>query len=213
MALAKYESLLPEVAVHAPNCPEPALISAIRNACIEFCNATQILTQDMDAISVVSNEAVYDIDAGAGVDVVKVLQPLYFKGKKLESFSTLGVQAWTDWQAHTAPEPTAFTCFKPNEITLYPKPTADADLALTGRIVLAPSRASISADAGMLSDYRVELAAGALAHILAIPDQPYTNLQLAAVYGHTFASAKANGAITVRSAFMNAPLRVRFPGF
>lgn len=213
MPAARYETIAHLVSVHAVNCPDPAVIEAIRSACIDFCADTHYLTQDLDPISVVANEAVCSVDVAAGYDVLKVLDPLYFNGRRLPSFTSLGITPPSSWQARTAQEPTCFTCFTPAEIVLYPKPTLAATDAITGRVVLVPSRSSVSTDANLLADYREEIVSGALARVLSIRDQPYTDHVRAKAYAQDFFHAKANAAAHTRAAFVNAPLRVAYPGF
>lgn len=210
MATTRYDTLLPEVLMHAANCPEPVAVNAIRNACIELCEETLLYTQPLDAIAISANESVYPVEAPSGYDVVQVMKPLFFEGAKLVDFADMNVTAYTEWATQTGEQPLAWTCFSPGEITVYPIPTVSSSIGLTGRIALAPTSTSTGVEAWVLSDNRMALAAGALAQILDYPDQPFTNPKKAAQRALEFKVYLANKRADVNSGFMRSSLRVKF---
>ena len=63
MAEADYDSILPEIAPYAPNCPEPVMVNAVRNAVIDFCTVTGWLTQDLSPVTLAANTPTYEIEA------------------------------------------------------------------------------------------------------------------------------------------------------
>lgn len=210
MAQVSYEVLFPDVLVHAPNCPEPVVINAIRNACIEFAKGTLYLTEELDPIDVVANEPLIDIDTVAGYDVEMLVGDLFYDGKRLakKTVSELDATYHTSWREFTSPKPNGYVMYKPDEVRLVPIPTESLAGAITGRVALTPSRTSTRVDSGLVDFGRQSIAAGALAKIHMIPDQPYTNEAKAAAYDKAFRSAIANGAADVRSSFVRAPMRV-----
>lgn len=208
MAAANYDTLLPEVLMYAAQCPEPVAINAIRNACIEFCGESWFLQQDMDPIPIVANEVLYEVDAPSGYDVVQVLKPLYYSGAKLSDFAAFMVTSQQDWQQHTGTHPLAWTCFQPDEITVWPRPTSSG-ASLTGRIAVAPTVTSTTVEARLLTKYRLALRDGALAQILDYPDQPFTNPEKAKQFAAAFRSAMMNARVRVRQGFVSAPMHVR----
>lgn len=214
MAEVSYERLFNQTLVHVPNCPEPTVLVAVRDAVIEFCTDTLVLTRRFDPLSVEANEPTVLVDAPAGYDVLQVVGPIYFNGRRLVAKSGYE-EDWNtqDWAALTAEEPKEYVCFAPNEITLIPTPTVSADNAITGRAAYAPNHTSTRADSLVVDGYRHAISQGALSRLLAIPDQPYTNVEKAMVYGKMFGAAKANAAASARASFVSAPMRVKFPGF
>lgn len=209
MAAASYDTLLPEVLMYAAQCPEPVAINAIRNACIEFCEGSLYLQQDMDAIPVVANETVYPVDAPSGYDVVRVLKPLYYDGRKLGDFAAHGVDTSDDWRQKMGDYPLAWTCFQEDEITVWPVPLVGG-ASLTGRIAIAPTVTSTQVESRLLSGHRLVLRDGALAQILDYPDQPFTNPDKAKGFAARFASAITNARVQVAAGFIDAPLRVKY---
>lgn len=204
-----YEVLFPDVLVHAPNCPEPTVINAIRNACIEMANETLCLTEDMDPLSTVAGEALVEIYATAGYDVVQLVGDLHYKGRRLEKSNYLELDAaYSRSWASLSGEPQGYIQYRPTEVRLIPIPVISESAVITGHVALAPSRISTRCRDDLITLNREAIAAGALARILMVPDQPYTNEAKAGVYHKIFRSAVANAAATVRTSFNRAPMRV-----
>lgn len=210
MAEVSYDILFPEVMVHAPNCPEPIAINAIRNACIDFAKGTLVLTEELDPISVTANEPLVDIDTVAGYDVERLVGDLFFEGKRLSKKTTAELDAmyYQSWREFTSPKPSGYVMYKANEVRLVPIPTESAAGAITGRVALSPSRTSTRVREDLIAFDRQGIAAGAISKILMIPDQPYSNEAKAAVYERMFRAAIADGAADVRTSFVRAPMRV-----
>ncbi len=80
MAEVNFDTILKEVSPFVPNCPEPVMVNAIRNAAIDFCDFTGWLTQDLDPISVIANEPLYEIEADGDYEIARVMDPLWFNG-------------------------------------------------------------------------------------------------------------------------------------
>lgn len=210
MAAASFETLLPEVLMYAAQCPEPVALNAIRNACIELCNESLCLQEEMDPIATSANESAYPVDAPTGYDIVQVLKPLYFEGKKLQDFATMMVTSYEDWRQQTGNRPLAWTCFQPDEITVWPIPLQNSTSGLTGRIAIAPTVSATGVESRILSEYRLVLRDGALAQILDYPDQPFTNPVKADAFAKAFRAGVTNARVRVSQAFMDAPLRIQY---
>jgi hypothetical protein len=213
---ALYDTLFPEVLIHAPNCPEPTVITSIRDAVYEFCTETMWLTAEIDPIDVEANESDYEIPTPrAGYEVVEVTGPLWWGTRKLmrRNEDELDQLYGVNWRVLGSQFPETYVMRSPSTFTLVPTPTIDAPEIITGRVAVAPSLTSTRADSDLLRIHRVGLAHGALAKIYSIPDQPYTHEDKALLFGRLFNSAKGKAAARVRSGYSNAPARVVPPKF
>ena len=217
MAEALYETIFPEITTYAPNCPEPTVLEAVRDACYEFCTFTLFVTEEIDPISLIPNVNSYQIDCPrGGYEIIQVAGDLFIGGRALPAIDPAKLDrkyAALNWRTLTGDMPECFAQFKRDEITLVPVPSSTPVEVLTGRVALAPTRTSTRVDASLLSLYRTELAAGALRKICSIPDQPFSNPDMALFYGRVFSAAKGAGAARVRNSFNSAPLSVGFRKF
>lgn len=205
-----YEVFLPHVLPHVNNCFDEQVIIATRNACIDFCRETLILQQDLDPITTQTGVNTYEIDPPKGYVTGQVLG-LYYLTRKLERKSQLELErAFTrNWQSLTG-TPQAFTQFNANEITLVLCPAETKQAAVTGRFSYMPTRDSTTVDGVLYERYLEDIVAGVLAHLMATPNQPYTDVAASAYYRTQFRTAKQNTRAYVNGGMNNAPMRVRY---
>lgn len=205
-----YEAFLPHVLPYVPGCFDEQARIAVRNACIDFCRDSLVLQQDMDSISTVAGENTYDVDVPTGYVLAQVLT-LYYQGKRLERKSQLELERLytRDWQSLLG-TPQVFTQFTPDAVTVALKPDTAVSGSLSGRIALVPSRSSTTVEDVLLERYLDSIVSGSLARLMVTPDQPYTNLQFAAVNESKFKSGAAKTRSFVNGGMSHAPMRVRF---
>lgn len=210
MSPVQYQSFLPHVLPHAPNCFEEQALVAIRNACIDFCRDTQVLQRDVMPVSTLEGDGAYEISVPAGYVLGQVMS-LYYMGRRLERKSQLELEKLysRDWQSLTG-SPQAFTQFTQDEVTIVPRPSYAKDDAITGRISLVPTRTSATVDGVLFERYLDDIAAGALARLLLTPEQSFTNPSLAAAYAVRFRQGVASTRAFVNGGMNHAPMRVRF---
>lgn len=183
---------------------------AIRNTCIDFCRDTLVLQQDLDPITMVAGIATYELEVTRGYIPGQVLgvwylaRPLVRKSQlELEKLYT------RNWQSIEG-TPQVFTQFNFNEITLAPKPNETVRNAVTGRMSYLPSRTSTEIDDVIFERYLDEIVLGAVARLMATPNQPYTDAEGSLNYGRMFASKVAQARSFVQGGMNHAPMRVRF---
>jgi len=210
MSDISYELFLPHVLPYVPNAPDIQVVNAVRNTCIEFCQNTLVLQQDLDAISTVAGVGDYDIDVPSGYTLTQVVS-LYYKLSRLERKSQTELEKLytRDWQQISG-TPKCFTMLTPAVVTLVLNPSESAANALTGRIAYVPSRASLTIDPDLLERYAEHISFGTLFRLLTTPNEPYTDMQSAAYYGTKFRSMMATTKALVLGGNNHAPMRVRF---
>lgn len=213
MADAEYDTILSEVAPYAPNCPEPAMVNAVRNAVIDFCSVTGWLTQDLSPITLAANTPTYEIEADDNYELVRVMDPLWLDGVPVRARTELELRRQFSfaWAEQTALRPVSFTQLSNNEIRVVPIPTASVASPLTGRIVVKPSRASTGVDERLLEHHAECIAAGALERILRVPDEAYTSPEKAIFYGRQYRAMRNKARIEVAMAYGEAQSRVFIP--
>jgi hypothetical protein len=167
-------------------------VQALRNACIDFARDSLCLQIGIDPISTEINVAEYDIDTPKNTRLTQVMA-LYFKGRLIErrSFDYITHRSGRDWMQQRG-SPEVYTQLAPDAVTLYPCPEKSEQNALTGIIAYVPTRASTSTDDLMLERHAEVIARGAAAKLMQIPNEPFTNLQMAMAYHRQFTADKAN---------------------
>lgn len=205
-----YEKFLPHVLPHVNNCFDEQVIIATRNACIDFCRETLIFQQDLDPITVQAGVNTYEVDVPNGYVLGQVLG-VYYLTRRLERKSQLELErAFTrNWQSLQG-TPQAYTQFNQDEITLVLCPAETHANAITGRFSYLPSRTSTTVDNVLYERYLEDIVAGTLAHLMATPNQPYTDKAASSFYAALFRTAKQNTRSFVAGGMNHAPMRARY---
>lgn len=210
MSNIAYELFFPYVQPQVPACPDPSLVMAIRNACIQFCEDTLFLNDTIDSVQAAVGNNLYDLDAPTGQTVSKIKR-LFFDGRELfhkTPDELNGLYGVTDWQTTTG-TPLFFTQLATDQFMLVPVPEATG--SISGQVAYKPTRASTTVDSRLLEKYAEVIALGALARVYLQPDQPYTNPSNALAAGAMFSAGISNAKAYVRGGMDAAtPMRVRF---
>lgn len=174
------DDFLPLILPRAPGCPEPIAFDAIRQAAIEFCERTRIW-RDTDQFMA---DEFGDIFAPAQ-SVVYQIEDARFDGRRL---TPIGVQDLNgmypdcDWTTKTGEQPQYVTQLHPDTIKVVPSMSGMVTLTL----LLKPTNNAQELPDFIFDQYARTIADGALAEILMIPGQPYTNPQGGAMYSQRF---------------------------
>jgi hypothetical protein len=212
MANVAYSVFFPLIAPLLPKVPEPTLELAVKNACIEFCKGTLCWQEQMDPLTVIANEASYEMDTPTGAALTMPVE-LYFGGNRLfkRTPSEISSKFTRDWQLLRG-TPSAYTQFNPNEVMLVLCPESTMANALTGTLAFQPSRASTTVPDFLYEEYAEQIVAGAAARLYAIPNEPFTDQKAALAYARQFRSDIANTRASMSQGLLQAPKRVAFRG-
>ena len=189
-----YEDFLNNVLPHVPGCPEFAAVNAVRNAVIEFCEKSFILTRDHDPITVVEKVVDYDLEPPTGYLVVKVMKawlehnPLDPLAPDFVRDAAVYNRLFSSYQA-AGSTPRVFLQKEERSISLWPVPEKKYSNGLTLRVALKPLRTSISVEDLIYEDYAEAIAYGALSRLLMTPKQAFTDVEMAAVNKGLFTQA------------------------
>lgn len=175
------DAFAPSIKVYAPGCADPTMYFGIRQAAIEFCERTRLWRYD-DDFTVTTAQA-EGVVAPIGADIFEI-ESAAFNGVPLEPQTI----AWLDenmrgWRTgELAGLPKYFTQTEPNTIRLAPFNPGTLSL----HVWLKPSQDADELPDWMADQYRETIAHGALARILLIPSQSFTNLELGSAFATSF---------------------------
>lgn len=172
---------LPHIYQYAPGCSAPTAYFGIRQAAIDFCERTRLWRYE-DDFDIPGND-VEGITTPYG-SVLHEIELIQFGGENLTPKTT----AWLDehcrgWRANEmAGQPCYVVQTEPNTLRVVPWQAGHINLFLW----LKPAQDATDLPDFIVDQYRETIAHGALARILAMPGQPFTNEALAASFGALF---------------------------
>lgn len=185
--MALYEDFFPYVLPDVVGAPEPLVVHHIRNACIEFCEKSLILTRDHDPITVLQNKVDYDLEPPGGYLVVKV-QKAWLDNMPLDPIAPDFVREaavynrlYATYNAESASTPRGYLQKDERSISVWPKPDRKYQNGLTLRVALKPTRSSTTIEDVIFEDYAEAIAQGAMYRLQASVGKAYTNPEMAAI--------------------------------
>lgn len=184
MTTTNWESYLPEVNPEVPACPHPIMVNAVRNAAIEFCEKTLIWREDLDAITILTDKRGYDLDPPT--DTVIVV-PIYVAvdGEIIRPASVDQLDDVSLYQRVLKTSRT-YDMISASRLQLGWEPDADLTSGLEVRAALRPSSSADGADTTIYEEWHEDIAAGAKARLMMMPNKNWTNPQLAMYYQNMF---------------------------
>jgi hypothetical protein len=156
--MAALTLFLPLIRGRLPGCPETVLHDAIRDACIEFCKRTQLLTQDV-TVDVVEDEARTELypDSDVVWDILQVRRDT----------TPLTAVNRTEFLVHgyntARGDPAYYYCDGDRVLVLGPVPAASETLMAV--VTLRPTDTSLQVPDVLWADYREPISAGARAWV------------------------------------------------
>ncbi|MEM5400861.1 hypothetical protein [Paraburkholderia unamae] len=209
-----YEHFLKDVRPWAPDVPEFVAVHAIRNACIEFCEKTNYVQQNIVPISGQMNVATYQISTPDGTRFLDAIEMYYNENLLIpKSVDELAV-IYRSYEWDTiGGNPAYVTRIIEPEIQLVPFPVSYLSNAITGRISLAPTRDSCEIEHRVWEHYAETIAHGALARLYAMPDQPYSNPKAAEEFRRRFVAECGSARRKVEKGLGRADVRMQFQGW
>jgi len=206
-----YDYFFPEVIPFVRDVPEFVALNAIRNACIEFCEKSTYWRQIVDPITIVAEQAEYDLDIEAGTGVSQILSA-YMGSRELAIMAPEGIKELIgpDWRDQTG-MPMYVTSEEYNiiRVVMIPETTSDDDLSLT--VALRPLRSSTKVSKDVYERYSEIIGFGARARLHDTPQQPYSDEESAMKFRKWFESGIGEAKIAANRARSRTVLYVRPP--
>lgn len=207
--MRSFADFLPFVLPYAPSCPEPLAIQYVRQAAIDFCQRTRFWRY-VDEFSVAGDTS--EIIVTPGQSSLFEIERAWFQPTgesrwvplKKTPYAEID-QALLDETANSYTVPNIISQIDYNTVTLVPRATGTLRISM----FLSPSYEANGCPENLYSNYASTVADGALSEILLIPEQPYTNPNLAALKAGVFnAECDRNFALNVRGQ-QRAPARTK----
>lgn len=183
VSLKAFDSLYQHVQPYAPGCARLTIQQHLRNAAMMMCQRSRLWRySDEFSVSEGSDALLISPDGG---DIMEI-EFAKFDGTDLEIIDLVTLnERMPDWQTAVGSTPRYITQVDVDSVLVVPSMagTLHIDMFLT-----------VADDATQLPQflvdkYSVELAAGALANILMLPDKKYTNPTMAGVFQTRFENA------------------------
>lgn len=189
--MSAYEDFFPYVVPEVIGCPEPMVVHAVRNACIEFCEKSLVLVRDHDPVTIIENIVDYDLEPPTGYIVIKVMKA-WVNNQQIDPLvpdfvreAAVYNRLFAEYQKQ-ANTPQHYLQKSERSISLWPMPDRKIANGLTMRVALKPTRASTEIEDVIFEDYAETIASGALFKLMSNVGRPYTNIEMAAVHAGRF---------------------------
>jgi hypothetical protein len=215
MTAVSYEVFLPEVMPYVHDVPEVVAVQAIRNACIQFCEETHYLQENLDAITGIEGVGDYDLDANdSNYKVVEIMQAYYgdqlLIPKAQEELNQIyRTSNWEDLKGNP------YYYFRPRAsvVRLVTKPILTEANKLKVKAAVAPKRSSTTVDEELFERFLEYIAHGARARLYNTPNQPYYDPKTAMEYTKRFNDEMAEVRTRVYKGLTRAAARIEFQRF
>ena len=197
---------LANVALVARKCPSTVLRRAYVSAMRQWCAETQWLRTTV-AGNTVSGTQLYSLGDDTYLQIIGVrAASLTQTGGDVIGLSPSDSSTWNPNHQNDTPRWYAYT--PEAQIALFPTP--DAVYAMTFSVIVQPKSDDVSqVPADPLKKYSTTFEAGALAYLLALPGQPWTDPVGAATNARMFRSGISNGKAEVQRSFNTGSQRAR----
>jgi hypothetical protein len=215
MTAVSYEVFLPEVMPYVQDVPELVAVQAIRNACIQFCEETHYLQENLDAITGIEGIGDYDLDANdSNYKVVEIMQAYYgdqlLIPKAQEELNQIyRTSNWEDLKGNP------YYYYRPRAgvMRLVTKPIITEASKLKVKAAIAPKRASTTVDDELFERFLEYIAHGARARLYNTPNQPYYDPRTAMEYTKRFNDEMAEVRTRVYKGLTRAAAKIEFQRF
>ena len=200
------EDALPRILPYVNGCPDVTALYHLRQAAIRFFQRTLAWREDLAPVATVADQATYVIPTPASSAVARLLGVALDGGEAHTVSADMGRRL----QLHTSGVDAAWTMDR-SVFTIHPTPgEAGKDMVL--RVALKPTQDALQIPGALYEHHIAALCDGALAGILNLPRQTFTDHQLATQFQTRFDHAMATAAAAAARSTSRAPLRVKpFP--
>ena len=159
-----WSNLYPDLLPVAPGCPDPLLEKLVRIAAIEFLRRTRAWVEWLDPVMSVQGLTEYDFDLPAGADVTRVVRATV-------DGAPIDVVSYRDATYDMARKALADQGLVSRDLKTFRMGNSVASGRLIQvQVALVPSRKSTGIPDDLFEKYRDDIAHGAKAGILALPD-------------------------------------------
>jgi hypothetical protein len=209
----------PMVLPYVLGCPDPMLDQAILYSAGEFCRNT-LAVQEINTQHVVAGQQDYCVDTPTA-SILSAVIGVWHADKKLQPVGTDEVtpgMAMRDDLTGYAPSsgtPTHFYQKVPADqyVSLWPVPDVAMENGLAVRAAYEPSATATSLDDVLYVAYGNDVAFGAIAYLMMLPGQAFSNPLLGREFDKRFSASIERATLTSKFGRMRRSARVRIRAF
>ena len=216
MATRLFSDLVNKVAPSAPGCPQPVLLTYLRDAAIEVCERTLAWRYLQPDIRLTPGVYDYEFEIPASTEVHAIIT-VSVNGTKITPATLEAVHTrypnYPDSATTEQGTVQYITHVDPDTFYVAPPPNSDVDYDLRMLVALKPLRDSTGMDKSILDDLEVVVTHGALQHLLVLPERTWTDYELAAYHAKQYAFKSAERRARVNVGSGRAAMTVRNVAF
>jgi hypothetical protein len=179
---AFHEYIMPSV----QGCPVSQVNSALRSACIEFCEKTNIWKQDSAPSDVVKGWSKYTFAPPSNAKVCTVSR-LEVLDSEVQPTTYDYLELYRpDWRKEESSTPSTYFFETDDTIQLVGTPTEDIPNGLRAVVSLKPTRTALGCPTFLYTDWAETLAAGTLMRLCAIQGKAWSKPDMVSYYTKLF---------------------------
>jgi hypothetical protein len=190
---------------YVPGCSEPLAQQALLDSAIAFCEASQVIRHDLDVFNTVIGRASYELDMPTQQELTRIL---LVKVGDQEIYAELAESRGYPPDADAIPT-AFFTTRNDAELLFQLYPVPDKVYAVRVRVALRPTKAATQVENDLVDYWTDPIVDGAMARILAIPDQPFSDPNKAMMMRASAARATHNARIEGNYGRVRGSMRVK----
>jgi len=207
VANIQYSDLIDEVLPQLAADPsDPVTEQAIKRAVIEFCRESWVWQYFPDPQTVRSGLAEYDLEPPNGTDIVTMVDVTY-NGVPLTPKSVAWLNKEIPGWRTTGAAVKHYTQIDTDQVILAPRPAETITNGLVMTVALQPSQSATGFPAWIANQYIYQIADGAIAKLMLMPNKPWTDLASGQDHRSRFEAAFNDARESANSALGRAPQR------
>lgn len=200
-----------------PGVPQPVIVQHVRDSAIEACERTLAWRYEQDAITLTPGVYQYDYEVPDQSEVVGVFHSA-ISGSALAPVSLeqlLGQYPdWPNTATDARGNPSLVAQYDPDHFVLAPVPdTPTTPYQIKMILALRPTMDATGMDQTAFDELEPLIVDGALKRLLSIPNQSWTNGDLADYYARQVVFKTASRRAKANHGTVRASLSVQFPPF
>ena len=192
------DALIGNVVIQAPGCSDLLAVDALCKSAIQLCEQTQAWQETITQTTQVQD---VDIDVPAH-SRASAIRRVFVDGELIQPVMPDSVDPFEE-----SDTPRGYYRVSENVLRLVPAPSASVTLTIDA--VLAPTHSANTIPDDLAERCRMAIVWGALAYLLAMPGQPWTQPTLAGAYQQMFDRYAANTALNDMRGRVRSTLRTR----
>lgn len=197
-------SLLPYIALSAPNCPHPLIQSMVLQSCIQFCNDTRVIVKTVSGVTATASDTDVSIAPGTDLDIVGI-DAVYLDGAPLTPTTEAVLRdRYGDWKSMTG-TPTGYISTDTG-VRLFPLQIASTTIDVD--ITTRPTQTATAVDDSLATTWRETIVSGALYRLLSLPKKDWSDPNMAVFHYGQFNDGVVTGQARRIKKTSYAPLRV-----